>query len=1138
MEDPGAPASSFRDAFQLRVGKRFELGRSLGSGSFGEVFEAFDRGRSATVALKILHRPDAELVQLFKREFRSLADIRHPGLVRLYELFVGERDAFFTMEAIDGARFDVFAASVDREVDRLSPALVMLAEALSALHRSGKVHRDIKPGNVMVDRRGQVRLLDFGLAVGAASSIGPAGSLPYMAPELGGGAVADAASDVYSLGAFVYEALTGSTPTGNDKFFAAAQRKLTRSFPRPRDVRASLPEELDALVWSMLAPEPAERPSLDHLVAVCGGAPASRPPAYFRSVFVGRSAELERLDAFAGDATSRVVVVEGEAGIGKTTLVRTFLSRRAGAHWVFESRCHPQEQMPFRAFDGLVEGIVTAITAASPEDRRAILASVSHDLAIAFPGLLAVADAPRDVPLADPQERRERIAADLCAMCRAIARSRPILLWVDDAHWADRESIQLLRQVEDAVPELRIVLTRRPSRAGDDEVEAWLRTHEHVVLGTLADAEVREVLGDDVDASLLATLQGLPFLVERIGRQPGRALAASLLDDVLSQVRPSARTLLERVALLDRPVPLTWLAVDADEGTRLVEEVAWLNWERLTSLDDRDNVSIYHDLLRDAVKRSISVERHRAIHEDIVTRFERRGAGPEYRFVHYLAIERHDDAFTAAEQAGDAASSRYAFDLATEWFRRALQVDVGAARRAPLWHKLAELLAHQGAGQEAADAYAEAEACEGKTSTEIASKRALALLRCGQVKGIDAIIDVLARDGIRIPSGPVAALAQRAMDHAVIAYRRRRPARLADLPLEALWRATTTLSFYDPVRGAVAASRFVRLAMCSRDPEWRQRADGVDIVMLEAFGRWARKPARALHPRIRAYAEQDGHAGALAAGTMGSTAWFRGEFAECARWIDVSFARFAEMPGSDAFESSQLDIFRPPVHALLRGAFADPGPELKLAAARARKDRFGGLPYQHGLITLAYLAAGRVDEARARATDARETTREFGSIMGVFDGMRTDVALLLFDGRADEALARAHVGWKAVRDSGLLTLEVVEAELRYLKARAALAVIVKNGRPAGDLVDGVAGDARKLRKTTLACGGAWAASLEAQLAAATRRPDAGEKLFAARDAFAAQELELDRTTLEAALDRRTSRMTQVLFPALAEGAFS
>jgi serine/threonine protein kinase len=229
--------------------ERFEVLAPLGHGGMGAVYRARDRERRMDVALKTLLSLNAEALVAFKREFRALQDLSHPNLVTMHELFSEGHDWFFTMELVEGIGFlgyvrrttsarDVSpnAKTVRRvaELDgaslggeswpgsicdeaRLRACLPQLVLGLDALHAAGKVHRDVKPSNIMVTPSGRVVILDFGLVTDAdrraqLSQQSIVGTVDYMAPEQAAGLPVGPPADFYALGVLLYEALTGTVP--------------------------------------------------------------------------------------------------------------------------------------------------------------------------------------------------------------------------------------------------------------------------------------------------------------------------------------------------------------------------------------------------------------------------------------------------------------------------------------------------------------------------------------------------------------------------------------------------------------------------------------------------------------------------------------------------------------------------------------------------------------------------------------------------------------------------------------------------------------------------------------------------------------------------------------------------------------
>ena len=317
----------------------YEILGELGRGGMGVVYRALDRRRRSDVALKTLPRLEASALYRFKQEFRSLAGVAHPNLVTLYELIAEGSVWFFTMEYVDGVDFlrHVREGAPERsgaDPARLRDALRQLAAGLTALHAAGKLHRDVKPSNVLVDRAGRVVLLDFGLAAeldpaGQHQSLasGLVGTVAYMAPEQAAGMPVSPASDWYSVGVMLYQALPGRLPFEGGPLQVLHDKRVSDP-PRARDLAPDAPEDLDALCADLLRREPDRRPPGPDVLRRLGGAtagaspPAPEAPAQ-RTVFVGREEELRTLsEAFRAATEGRTVAVwvRGQSGVGKSAL--------------------------------------------------------------------------------------------------------------------------------------------------------------------------------------------------------------------------------------------------------------------------------------------------------------------------------------------------------------------------------------------------------------------------------------------------------------------------------------------------------------------------------------------------------------------------------------------------------------------------------------------------------------------------------------------------------------------------------------------------------------------------------------------------------------------------------------------------
>ncbi|MEQ8766256.1 MAG: protein kinase [Planctomycetota bacterium] len=257
----------------------YDLVREIGRGSMGIVFEARQRKLNRRVALKVLP-PNLTLteraVQRFRREAESVAMLDHPGIVPIYDASTVEGTYFYAMRFIDGESLAAWSAGEpDRDPRQIARWIACSAAALHSAHEQGVLHRDIKPGNLLIDRKGEVHLTDFGLArIEKGATLTESGALVgtpvYMSPEQISGERddVDRRTDVYSLGVTMYELLTGSAPFKGKNTQALLRNILEKEPKRPRRYLPSIPEDLEAITLKAMEKSPESRyPSADELAA-------------------------------------------------------------------------------------------------------------------------------------------------------------------------------------------------------------------------------------------------------------------------------------------------------------------------------------------------------------------------------------------------------------------------------------------------------------------------------------------------------------------------------------------------------------------------------------------------------------------------------------------------------------------------------------------------------------------------------------------------------------------------------------------------------------------------------------------------------------------------------------------------------
>lgn len=306
------------------VADRYRIDEAIAAGGMGEVWRATDEVLGRVVGVKFLHPQyalDETFLERMLREARAASSVNHPGVVAVYDF--GRIDpegdlatSYIVMEHVDGPSLAQILLDGPLTVERSLAILEQVSAALHAAHEAGVIHRDVKPGNILVTAGGEVKLTDFGIARSHdATPLTETGSITgtahYLSPEQAGGQAATGASDLYSLGVVVYSCLTGAVPFTRDGAVAIA---LAHIQDEPPSLPPEIPPEVSSLVMSLLAKDVADRPSDAEAVRARAAqlrgqapadpvppviTPASTPDATVVSAAVPASAETTGADATA-----------------------------------------------------------------------------------------------------------------------------------------------------------------------------------------------------------------------------------------------------------------------------------------------------------------------------------------------------------------------------------------------------------------------------------------------------------------------------------------------------------------------------------------------------------------------------------------------------------------------------------------------------------------------------------------------------------------------------------------------------------------------------------------------------------------------------------------------------------------------
>ncbi|NDJ63162.1 MAG: tetratricopeptide repeat protein [Chloroflexi bacterium] len=513
----------------LTIGKRYRLIDRLGKGGMGEVYRAVDRvAGAAPIALKCVTTPttqlefaaragrdQANLRLSLEQEFRLLASLRHPHIISVLDFGFDEAGRpFFTMDLLENAR-TILQAGWGKPLHYQIGLLIQMLEAVAYLHRRGVIHRDLKPGNVLVSGD-TVRVLDFGVSV-LRSVAGPndgvlAGTMAYMAPELLEGEPASEASDLYAVGMIAYELLAGQHPfdVGNigklmvdilssepDLSTLRALTPLERYAPtgaqldqeddtmimhgttsvvlvgddagNPVDLPARLPNDalsLAGVVGRLLAKAPERRyPDAQTVIADLSaliGEPlpperdAVRESFLQAARFVGRDSELACLTSALGDTLNRrgsVWLVGGESGVGKSRLLDELRARAlvSGAQ-VLRGQGVSGGGLPYELWR---EPLRILILSADLTDLEA---SILKELVPDIGTLLGDDDAPlpvADAPVLTGKDKQQRLILTMLSVLRR--QTQPLVLILEDLQWTE-ESLNVLERLAPFVPDLPLLV--------------------------------------------------------------------------------------------------------------------------------------------------------------------------------------------------------------------------------------------------------------------------------------------------------------------------------------------------------------------------------------------------------------------------------------------------------------------------------------------------------------------------------------------------------------------------------------------------------------------------------------------------------------------------------------------------------
>jgi serine/threonine protein kinase/tetratricopeptide (TPR) repeat protein len=478
----------------------------VGEGGMGQVYRAEDTKLGRNVALKLL-TPDATRDQSAKRrllsEAQSASVLNHPNIVTIHAIEEADGIDFIVMEFVEGETLTEHLANNGAlPLPSLLDVGIQIADALETAHSIGLIHRDIKPANILITPKGVAKVTDFGLAkmvrlssdeidrealTLAANLTGPGivlGTAAYMSPEQTRGEPLDARSEIFSLGSLLYECATRTRAFSGPSVLAIMHAIAAIDPQPPSKLRPELPREFDMIIERALAKEKTLRYSsasemagaLRSLRSTITGTWSGIPIVYDSDLidrsspsFVGRESEIQKLDALlqqAIEGTGRIVFITGEPGIGKTSLSDEFLRRaRKQQLGILISRGRCVEQYGTgEAYLPFLDAMGELLQGTGRERIAAIMRTYAPTWCMELPTAFASSGSLEKLQQETIGATKERMMRELGDALSMLASASPVVLLLEDLHWADPSSVDLLRHLSNRISTQRLLIagTFRP----------------------------------------------------------------------------------------------------------------------------------------------------------------------------------------------------------------------------------------------------------------------------------------------------------------------------------------------------------------------------------------------------------------------------------------------------------------------------------------------------------------------------------------------------------------------------------------------------------------------------------------------------------------------------------------------------
>jgi len=734
------------------LNNRYRLDAEVGRGGKGVVYRAHDILLDRDVAVKALWGAvlGTEGRVRLLREAQAAARLNHPNIVSIYDAGEAEAVPFIVTELVEGPSVH------DRQPESLDEILTLARQVCAALehaHAHGIIHRDLKPENVLLAPDGTAKLSDFGLARPLASRMTAEGAIVgtvfYLAPEQALGQEIDHRVDLYALGVMLYELAAGQLPFAGGDPLTVISQHVHAPVVSPRVKNADIPPALDALIVRLLSKDPGGRPGSAAEVLDCLNAPdildRETMPVETLSVLeriergrmVGRERELQQAKLLWNSALSgqgQMMLISGGPGIGKTRLVQELATQvQISGGRVLQGACYAEGGMPYAPFAHLLRGALAEGRDEGldlPDKVLGNLLGLAPIVRLDYPELGS------DSSPQDHQAERHRLFQDMVLLFTTLARQTPLLVVVEDIHWADSSTLSLLRHLARDLSRQRVLLV---ATYREVEVDAARPLHElllelhrerlatRVKLLHLDREQTRELLAvlfaEEITPEFLDGIytetEGNPFFIEEVCKalvesgklyyEEGRwhrpsvdelGIPQNVSVAIQSRVRVlprAAQQTLDLAAILGRTFDVDTLAeaseldenllldgLEAAQRAQLIEKVS----DRQPALERGPahhgpfrapqsvpgrTFTFVHGLIASTLVASMTTTQRRRLHHQAAEAIESLSPAEfEALAYHYDRAGNADKSTHYLLKAGDRARKLYAFQEAIDHYQRAL----------------------------------------------------------------------------------------------------------------------------------------------------------------------------------------------------------------------------------------------------------------------------------------------------------------------------------------------------------------------------------------------------------------------------------------------------------------------------------